>query len=43
MPSTPWEQFKFGLFFGMGLCVAFGVLYLIILILTHSLPAGFVR
>lgn len=29
MPSTPWEQFKFGLCFGMGLAIALAVLQLI--------------
>ena len=33
MPSSPWELLKAGLFFGMGLIVAYGVLQLIILIL----------
>jgi len=33
MITGPWEQFKFGVFMGMGLIVAYGVLQLILLIL----------
>jgi len=28
-----WEQFKFGVFFGMGLIVAYGVLKLLVMII----------
>lgn len=39
MPGTPWEQFKCGVFFGMGLIIAYGVL-LLILLLVNIVLAG---
>lgn len=35
-PSTPWEQFKFGVFFGLGLMVSVGVAKIIVLLFSHS-------
>jgi hypothetical protein len=41
-PSTPWEQFKFGLFFGMGFCLSMAVLRFIVMFLAGArLPQGF--
>ena len=39
MPGSPWEQFKFGVFMGMGLIVSYGVL-LLILWLINMIGAG---
>ena len=36
MPSTPWEQFKFGLFMGLGLIVCVGVAKIIVLLFSHA-------
>lgn len=43
MGGTPWEQFKFGLFFGLGFIIAYGVLMLIVIlfnIITSGAGAG---
>ncbi len=34
MGTSAWEQFKFGLFFGMGLLCAYGLLRLILLLIN---------
>ena len=36
MPNTPWEQVKFGLFFGIGLAVSMGVIHFIIQLLSGA-------
>lgn len=36
MPSNPWEQFKFGLCFGMGFLVAYAVCQLIVLLFSKA-------
>lgn len=36
MPSTPWEQFKFGVFVGLGLVVALGVAKIIVMLFSHA-------
>lgn len=40
MTGTPWETFKFGVFFGMGFIVAYGVLMLIIMLLNIILSGA---
>lgn len=40
MITGAWEQFKFGVFFGMGLIVAYGVLRLILMIIELILSGA---
>ena len=35
-PSNPWEQFKFGLCFGLGFLVAYGVAQLIAMLFSKA-------
>jgi hypothetical protein len=34
MPSSAWEQFKFGLFFGIGFLCAYGLMVLIVFLVN---------